>query len=239
MCGSGWSKSPRPSTRASRSTLQGTSSSRVSTGTFSSSTILTRHSLDLPSLDATFLRNRIVAMLKASGDKQAQAAAPHITQNFVFENPTIESLALALSTLVATGTNINKQNMSKEMLRILEQYSLGLPTPTAAQSSAASDGAVVLLSGATGNVGVYILAALLEEEKVEKVYTLNRPSPDAAKQARAFADKGLDVELLKSKKLVPLVGDMTKDAFGLAPDVLNEVRPYAKLPPLTPLTRSW
>ena len=60
------------------------------------------------SLSATFMRNRIVGSLRSSGDPELTKAAGAVSQNFVFEYPSIRELASAVaacwspaSTLVA------------------------------------------------------------------------------------------------------------------------------------------
>ncbi|EKM50749.1 uncharacterized protein PHACADRAFT_213638 [Phanerochaete carnosa HHB-10118-sp] len=50
------------------------------------------------SLHATFLRTRIINALRA--DPQTNIFAPHVSQNFVFEHPTPQSLAIAIGVLV-------------------------------------------------------------------------------------------------------------------------------------------
>ncbi|GJE99114.1 hypothetical protein PsYK624_153600 [Phanerochaete sordida] len=53
------------------------------------------------SLYATYLRNRIVGALRASPDGGVQQASFAISQNFIFEHPTLDELAHALSGLVS------------------------------------------------------------------------------------------------------------------------------------------
>lgn len=169
-------------------------------------------------------------MLKSSAEAQAQLSALHIPQNFVFENPTIQSLASTLSTMVTTGADLEKSDTPTQIRRMVENYSQHMIKPVASAQGNHSqpEGAVILLTGDTGSVGVYILAALLAEEKVRKIYTLSRPSSGGDKRRQMFVERGLNVALLASEKLVELIGDVTKDGFGLSQDVINDVSPYSK-----------
>ncbi|KAJ3726812.1 male sterility protein-domain-containing protein [Lentinula raphanica] len=76
----------------------------------------------------------------------------------------------------------------------------------------------VLLTGSTGNLGCYILASLLLIPNVQRVYTFNRRSAtqNILERHRAhFAEKGLDVALLSSPKLVHLEGDIALPSLDL------------------------
>ncbi|KAG8701412.1 hypothetical protein FRC08_004090, partial [Ceratobasidium sp. 394] len=76
----------------------------------------------------------------------------------------------------------------------------------------------------TGALGSHILAQLLENERVEKVWALNRKSKETfARQSSSFEDKGLDVELLKSEKLALLDADLENQNLGLEVEVYDEI----------------
>ncbi|KAL1701566.1 hypothetical protein EV121DRAFT_211887 [Schizophyllum commune] len=99
----------------------------------------------------------------------------------------------------------------------------------------------VLLTGSTGHLGSEILASLLTDERVERVYTLDRARKGASldragrggsdgatagvrdRQRARWADKGLDDELLQSRKLVPLEGDVSAPRFGQSEEVYSEI----------------
>ena len=108
----------------------------------------------------------------------------------------------------------------------------------------------VLLTGSTGHLGSEILASLLTDERVERVYTLDRAGKENSldrarkgasldqagrgvsdgatagvrdRQRARWADKGLDDELLQSPKLVPLEGDVSAPRFGQSEEVYGEV----------------
>lgn len=54
-----------------------------------------------PSLYATFLRNRIAATLRGSAEPEVQHASLRVTQNFIFEHPTLPGLAETLAVVIS------------------------------------------------------------------------------------------------------------------------------------------
>lgn len=91
---------------------------------------------------------------------------------------------------------------------------------------AASPEVVVVLTGSTGGIGAHLLAVLLEEPKITKVYTLNRGNHVVHRQKVSFEDKQLPVDLLDTPKLTQLAADLSREDLGLEPDILNEVGAY-------------
>ena len=114
---------------------------------------------------------------------------------------------------------------------MLASYAAHLPTPLA-PASPAEGPAVVLLTGSTGNVGSHVLAALLAEPRVARVYALNR---SAGRHADVFRARGLPGALLGGGKLVELRGDVTAERLGLDVGVFDEVRMRPPAPPTTML----
>jgi len=85
---------------------------------------------------------------------------------------------------------------------------------------------VVLLTGSTGALGSYLLASLLENHCVAVVYALNRSSEQSSVQQRqraGFEDRGLDITLLESKKLIYLEVDASQTGLGLGDKLYEEV----------------
>ncbi|KAF7347151.1 Acetyl-CoA synthetase-like protein [Mycena venus] len=180
----------------------------------------------LDSLNATFLRHRIVGALKNSSDDAAKAAAQKIPQNFVYAYPSIEELADAIALLVqddANGLDNGKKALVEAMIA---KYSEGFK-PTDLRKRVVSFGeTVVLLTGSTGGLGSHILEILLALSSVERVYAFNRRgrSPVPERQNEAFIGHALNMDLLSSKKLVYLEGDTAREDLGLPLDVWATVR---------------
>ena len=133
-----------------------------------------------------------------------------MSPSFVFDHPTVHELASTLSSMIAQGTVPGEDDLGAAIQRMVDTYARHLPFPRGVARAHPSNGAVVLLTGSTGNLGVHILAALLADAGVRRVYTLNRQSeshPIAERQAAAFVDRNLPTTLLASDKLTQLVGD--------------------------------
>ena len=185
--------------------------------------------LYLLSLSATFMRNRIVSSLRSSGDPELTKAAGAVSQNFVFEYPSIRELASAVSALVGPSSQLMdpQQKRAQEIVELVERYTQDLPVVRGRQSqtSAGNQRVVALLTGSTGNIGSHILASLLADKRISRVYTLNRASTSAEDRlVTAFEDRSLPTKLLSQSKLISLTGDISQENFGIAPGIYEEVR---------------
>lgn len=125
------------------------------------------------SLSATFLRNRIMGVLRSSSDPQVAQAAQKINQNVVFSHPTIKQLAMHISQLAA-GDEAGPTSASAAIEGMIAKYSVGLTEVH--KSLDLPPAPVVLLTGSTGGLGSYMLQELPRNEEVERVYAYNRPA---------------------------------------------------------------
>ncbi|KAJ8517288.1 hypothetical protein ONZ45_g5504 [Pleurotus djamor] len=85
--------------------------------------------------------------------------------------------------------------------------------------------AVVLLTGSTGVLGSHILQHLIQDSRVDTLYTLDRPSPTPLheRQAKSFRVHSLDPAALSSKKLMSLEGSLLDHHFGLKPETYEKL----------------
>ncbi|KAJ7067512.1 putative nonribosomal peptide synthetase [Mycena amicta] len=176
------------------------------------------------SLNATFLRHRIVAALRK--DTAKVLIAQTIPQNLVYTHPSIQELARAIEGLVAgqASGGVDPRALVEAMIA---KYSEGFDVaPQLEQRAPSNGGAVILLTGSTGGLGSHILEILLRHSSVERVYAFNRPSPTpiSQRQEAAFRDRALDVELLHSSKLVYVQGDSAGADLGLSEAILGELK---------------
>ncbi|CAL1703601.1 unnamed protein product [Somion occarium] len=180
------------------------------------------------SLNATLLRNRVIGALRSSTDPSAQKAAIHVPQDFVYHYPTIQRLAVAIVNLVSPTAQSNANAHTANIQEFIDKYSANLPTKPISslgkQTDKGSEGLVVLLTGSTGSLGSHILAALLEEPKVSRIYALNRGEDVSGRQKLSFEDKKLATELLDSTKLVQLSSDLSRTDLGLSAETLKEIK---------------
>lgn len=185
---------------------------------------LFEHGFD--SLSATILRRRVHDALLATDDDATKRVADFVTQTTVYNYPSIEKLAAFVAGVVAGPEDPLVEKSAKEAIEfMISNYSVGLDK-NLVKSSSQPSGAVILVTGSTGNLGAQFLELALQDERVERVYALNRPLASQSMLERhtiRFRDKGLDVGLLFSTKLVFVKGEVGKDNFGLSSETYNEV----------------
>lgn len=91
-----------------------------------------------------------------------------------------------------------------------------------------TNGDVVLVTGTTGSLGCYLLDALIVSSDISRVYAFNRPSKHQTslreRQSLALIERGIDVKILDSPKLVLLEGELTKPEWGLTRSIFLEVQ---------------
>ncbi|KAI4521212.1 acetyl-CoA synthetase-like protein [Schizophyllum commune Loenen D] len=185
------------------------------------------------SLNNTVLRNRILGALKA--DTSTASAASKITQNIVYAHPSIEKLATFLSKLARGDTSegaLDEASVKQTIIAMAAKHSEGLPgyvdattLPKYIPATAVKPElpVTILMTGTTGNLGADMLAQLLRDERVSRVYTVERAAGAMERQRVRFEDKGLDVGMLESGKLVSLEGDVCKERLGQSEEVYAEM----------------
>jgi hypothetical protein len=185
---------------------------------------ISRCSCAVSSLSATFFRNRILGALRTG--KQAHAATG-VSQNFIFEHPSISRLTKAVALLVDPSLAVDSTALSplEQIREMIARYSANMPYKTT-NGRPVDSGHIVLLTGTTGSLGSHILAALLADERVSRVYAFNRgqsAEESSQRQASSFRERRLDVALLSGEKYVSVVGDFTAERFELPQGVYDEV----------------
>lgn len=178
------------------------------------------------SVRAALLRNRIIRALRSSEDPAVRQAVNGVTRTIIYDHSTLSELAVAIAALVgSTATNVEKYR-SNLICGLIDKYSAGIAAPSHSDNVRRTSGIVVLLTGSTGRVGSHVLAALLAEERVTRVYTLNRRAVRATDdgQRATFEELGLSIKLLDGRRIVQLVGDLTREDLGLGGAELSEVR---------------
>jgi hypothetical protein len=176
------------------------------------------------SLQATWIRNSLLRTLRES----AQLDTREDTGNFVYDHPTIRRLAKYILALASgqTGEDTSAGAKSSAMCAMVEKYAQDFPRHAGQQDMLPAAETVVLVTGTTGELGCYLLARLLADDTIARVYALNRAhrqSTLAERQSRALADRGLDPGIVDSPKLSLLEGDLAKPDFDLTMPVYEEV----------------
>ncbi|KAL0564613.1 hypothetical protein V5O48_017429 [Marasmius crinis-equi] len=117
----------------------------------------------------------------------------------------------------------------KAMQAMANELCLPLPKYPGARGSKSCSRKVVVITGTTGTLGSCLLADLISDDSVSRVYALNRANKKQsleARQRKAFQEKGLDEKLLDSGKVKMLVVDLLleKDHFGLSSEDFQEMK---------------
>ncbi|GJJ05927.1 putative NRPS-like protein biosynthetic cluster [Clathrus columnatus] len=170
------------------------------------------------SLQATYIRNTLLHALRQV------APLPNIRNlpsSFVYQSPTIS----ALSQLIAQASRSEiyhhhtdtLERRTKRLENMIQQYTSNWPVHHP-QKEYVNDEEVMLLTGSTGGLGSQLLVQLVEIPTVTKIYALNRPGGGKSSYERhveAFEDRGNDIELLNSPKIVFLEGDTSVSGFAI------------------------
>ena len=155
-------------------------------------------------------------------------SARQISNNVVYENPSIARLAALLARLVSSekAVDADKDAELQLMLDWVDKYSTSLPThaPDDAQCDTLPRD-VVLLTGTTGAYGSNLLGELVNSPEVSLIYALNRKGKTSIRerQQAAFQERDMDLAILDSPKIVLMESDLHERRLGLANDIFEEV----------------
>jgi carbohydrate kinase (thermoresistant glucokinase family) len=165
-------------------------------------------SLGVDSLQSLRLRSIILKTLSLGGQK--------LSQNFVFENPSIEAMARELTRLrLGSGPQLQTP-IEERMTDLIERYSRDFKKHVPVPRN--DDGEYVVVTGATGSLGAHIVAQLVQSESVRKVYCL----------VRAHSPLSAFHRVRQSLHARFLLSDLSPDAerkiVALPADLSNKVR---------------
>jgi thioester reductase-like protein len=177
------------------------------------------------SLQASVIRNRLHRTLRETMKRPLP-----LPSNWVYTNPTIPLLSTSFYNVVTTGSFASGSSSKVSCVEMLEgmalKYASNFPKHTG--STALPPHHTVLLSGATGTLGCYILNALVKDPKVSLVYAVNRPSLSGSgleRQTRAFRNRGLDTSILHNGRVVLVDADLSKPDFAMSDkDLLKKMQ---------------
>ncbi|KAL2818813.1 hypothetical protein BDW59DRAFT_151867 [Aspergillus cavernicola] len=165
-------------------------------------------SLGVDSLQSLRLRRVILKTLSLGGQK--------LSQNFVFEHPSVQTMAQELTRL-RLGTGPQQQVPVEERMEdLIEKYGsdfkVHVPVPRD------DDGEYVVVTGATGSLGAHIVAQLVHTEHVRKVFCLVRATTPLSALHRVR-------QSLHARFLSPsITPDAERKIVALPADLSNNVR---------------
>ena len=148
-----------------------------------------------------------------------------ISQNFVYQNPTVSALGRFIHDLTSTGVSRQLDNTAKEMTDLVDKFTKDFPAHEPAGGTV-PQGYAVLITGTTGAIGSNTLAELHKSPNVTRIVVLARKSTASisVRQKKALEDRGLDSSIVDSSKVTLLEGDPALPEFGLGDDVLFELK---------------
>ncbi|KAJ6117340.1 hypothetical protein N7512_007065 [Penicillium capsulatum] len=146
-----------------------------------------------------------------------------LSQNIVFEKGTIRALAKHLYQM-RTGEEFDAEDELKLMREMIEKYSnFTHHHPTLTQQPTSE---VVLVTGATGNLGAFIIADVLKQPNVSEVWALVRAPGQVAAGARlakALSDRNIVLSDKEAAKLHAVPSDLSQPNIGLDGYVLEHL----------------
>ncbi|KAI9248506.1 hypothetical protein BDA99DRAFT_228383 [Phascolomyces articulosus] len=179
----------------------------------------------LDSLRAIQLRNRIATRFQS------------ISSNFLFENPTLHSMKIAL---FLTSVNVdshhvevNTQQQQQEKRysqtqSILQEYLKRAASdfPKIMDQNLSTKEITILLTGSTGALGAFLLRDMIESSKVKKIYCIVRGEQDILmKRIQAsFEERGIDTSLLSKDKVEAIPMNLNDPKLGLGAEMYNKLK---------------
>lgn len=171
-------------------------------------------------MKATWIRNNIL-----NGLRSLKADTEGVPVNFIYLYPTIARLSQYLNGVVSGQQADPIQETIQRMNDLVNKYSTGFVQHNPVLETN-PETETILLTGSTGGLGSYILAHLIQDDAVSKIYCMNRKgrTSSSERQIAAFEMRGIDTALLDSKKVVFLEGESSLPNLGLSGEQYDEVR---------------
>ncbi|KAG9217913.1 hypothetical protein CCMSSC00406_0005283 [Pleurotus cornucopiae] len=170
------------------------------------------------SLQATWIRNAILGALR-----RLTPPVTAVSPNVVYDHPKIPALAQHLHALVNGSAENLAANLAGTTLHDIEncltRYTASFPQRISAvngHANGVADGDIVFVTGTTGSLGSAVLAKLVHDSAVKKVYAFNRGAkvPLLDRQKSALRSRGYNEAIATSPKVVLVEGELS--ALGLA-----------------------
>ena len=174
--------------------------------------------LGLDSVQTVRIRGNIQRSIELGGGT--------LPTNVVFENPTINRLAEYLQAF-RTGAVESVEELEIDRMRSLVNKYSKFRTPACENKSAVrSNSHVVVLTGATGSLGIHLLNNLMQRKDVTRIYCLVRADTDLEASNRineSFKNRRLSDSLIHDHRIVSLASSLSEESLGLAADVYRQI----------------
>ncbi|PVH86351.1 acetyl-CoA synthetase-like protein [Cadophora sp. DSE1049] len=179
----------------------------------------------MDSLGVSVVVRRLKAALEACS---ISLKVEDINPRIVYSAATVDKLTDAILTLIDNAQGLphtNRVTPSEESMKsMLEKYSKNmLRTGPMKTMHSTTDPWTVLVTGTTGSLGTYILAALdqMPKSKIGRIFCLNRSADAKERQRTSNLSREIDASWYDSEspKVEFLQVDFVKADFGLGPNV--------------------
>ncbi|KAK5019294.1 putative NRPS-like protein biosynthetic cluster [Cryomyces antarcticus] len=170
-----------------------------------------------------------------------QTSVKSISPKTIYAHPTIDSLSVYLHSLARPNGNSgirgntarsNVEGRTQRMKHLVEKYAKDLPSKAVFPLDAdlqighgqAKRPVTVILTGTTGTLGIWLLHALLSDQKVPKVYCLDRSADARERNLKGFAERHFPVSpLFDGTKCEFLQVSFGHPHFGLDTEQFTEL----------------
>ncbi|KAI9485154.1 hypothetical protein BDB00DRAFT_773619 [Zychaea mexicana] len=172
----------------------------------------------LNSLLAIQLRNRLATRFE------------NVPSNFLFEHPTLASMKEALTAGEPQDQDAQREARYQDTQALLDDYikraDADFPVaPKPIKNARSKEQQTVLLSGATGSLGAFMLRDLILSPNVKKIYCLVRGNNLMQRLHKSFQDRLLDTSLLeKDNKVEALTMQLDKPYLGWEEATYNKLK---------------
>ncbi|KAL3421602.1 male sterility protein [Phlyctema vagabunda] len=154
--------------------------------------------------------------------RELELGSQVLGQNVVYDYPNISSLASHLYSL-RTGEGSTYRDEVDVMRTLLDRYSKFKPH---IPGSSMVESETIILTGATGSLGIHLLAKIMLQPNIKKIYCLVRAgSPDSARDriTEALAAKGFLIGN-SLDKITCLPCDLSKEDLGINQESIKILR---------------
>lgn len=174
-------------------------------------------SLGIDSLQSSRLRGTILKDIQLNGNK--------LSQNIVFEHPSIAKLASALI-CVRDGTSETEASVETEMENMIVKYAV---FPQHVPVERISKSRIVVVTGATGSLGAHVVAELAKRPDITEVCCLVRASSKETALSRtlvSLGDRAVLHRLSSSarRKITAYPSNFAQQDLGLDTDVYAHLK---------------
>lgn len=192
-----------------------------------------RHELSIPLPNAatdifsagvdSLQTTRIWRMIKK--DLDLGKGGKSMSQNVVFEKGTVKALAAYLYAL-RTGKDVDEEEDQVEVMRqLINKYST-FTQHFPSSNTIMPEKETIVVTGATGNLGAFLLATLARRPSVSAIYALVRaPGPAAAghRVLQSLASRNIHLSPAEQRKLHALPSDLSQPNLGLDQHILEHL----------------